>query len=228
MISLQRSGGLAALYEAVAFIVGFWVYLTVLEPARYGAADIDAARHVSFLAANQTLLTVWNLVIYVAFGAVLVVLTVALHARSKDGAPGLAATAAGFGLIWAGLVIAAGMVANIGIGVIVDLNGKDPATAALVWLSYKFIVGGLGGGNEIVGGLWVCLASFAALRSHTLPKWLAWLGVVVGVAGLLTTIPALAMLGAVFGLGLILWFACLGVVLLRDAPREHRRAVVAT
>jgi hypothetical protein len=187
----------------------------VLGPARYGAAEVEAVRHVAFLADNQALLTAWNLVIYVAFGVFLVVLSLALQARLRGGAPDLANVAAAFGLIWAGLVIASGMVANVGMGVIVDLHARDPAQAGVVWQAYKFVVAGLGGGNEIVGGLWVLLTSLAALRSGGLPRPLNLLGLVVGGAGLLTTIPPLAVLGEIFGLGLIVWFAWLAVVMLR-------------
>ena len=60
---------------------------------------------------------------------------------------------------------------------------------------------GLGGGNEIVGGLWVLLVSWAALRAGGLPRALNYLGLVIGVAGILTVVPALGELGAIFGLG---------------------------
>lgn len=215
MVTLQRAGGIAALYQAAAFLIGFWVYFTVLGPARYGAADVPAIRHVAFLADRQALLTAWNLVIYIAFGGFLVVLALTLRDRLEAGARGLANVGAAFGLIWAALVIASGMIANVGIDVIVDLYGRNPAEAALVWLSYRLVVSGLGGGNEIVGGLWVLLVSLAGWRSAGLPKPLNLLGATVGIAGLLTTVPQLVELGTVFGLGLILWFAALGILLLR-------------
>lgn len=44
------------------------------------------------------------MVIYVVFGALLVVLALALHALVHDGAPELAQVATAFGLIWAGLL----------------------------------------------------------------------------------------------------------------------------
>ncbi len=218
MNSLQRAGGFAALSAAAAFIAGFAVYFAVLGPAQYGSSEIEPLRHVAFLAENQLLLTVWNLIIYVAFGAALAVLTLALQDRLRGGAPGLAVVGAAFGLIWSGLVIAAGMVANVGMSVIVELFATESARAAAVWPSYKFVVGGLGGGNEIVGGLWLTLVSLAAFRTRALPRPLIVLGAVVGVAGLLTTVPPLAELGSVFGLGLILWFAWAGVVLVRGKP----------
>ena len=45
------------------------------------------------------------------------------------------------------------------------------------------------------------------------------LGALVGAVGILTIIPALNALVAVFGLGQIIWFVWLGTVLLRTQPR---------
>lgn len=212
---MQKMGGLAAVIAAATFLVGFALYFTVLSAARYGSLDVDPAEHVKFLAAHRGLLYLWNLIIYVLFGGVLVVLAVALHERLKTGAAALMQTATAFGLIWAGLVIASGMVANIGAGVVIRLLAKDPALAASVWLSLSFIVNGLGGGNEIVGGLWLMLVSLAALRTGGLPKALNYLGVVVSVGGLVTVVPALTEVGAVFGMGSIVWFIWAGIVMIR-------------
>ena len=74
---------------------------------------------------------------------------------------------------------------------------------------------GLGGGNEIVGGLWVLLVSWIALRD-VLPKALNYLGMIVGVAGIVTLVPALTEVGAIFGLGIIVWYIWVGIVLLRN------------
>ncbi|MDQ4083133.1 MAG: DUF4386 family protein [Actinomycetota bacterium] len=221
MNDLQRMGGVAALIAAATFVVGFALLFTLLAPAGYFAADADPVQNAAFLADNQAIMYIWYLTIYVVFGAFLVVLALALFERSKAGSPAMAQTAAAFGLIWAGLVIASGMVANIGTGVVADLYGREPDQAASVWLALDVVVTGLGGGNEIVGGLWVLLVSWGALRAGGLPRVLNYFGVVIGVAGILTVVPALGaleVLGAVFGLGLIGWFAWLGIVMLRSNP----------
>ncbi len=75
----------------------------------------------------------------------------------------------------------------------------------------------MGGGIEVVGSLWVLLVSWAALQAGGLPRALNYLGMVLGASGLLTVVPALEVLGAVFGLGLIVWFAWLGIVMLRGS-----------
>jgi hypothetical protein len=223
MNDLQKMRGVAALIEAATFVVGFALYATLLASADYGSLDVDPVQNVAFLADNQAIMYAWHLIIYVAFGVFLVVLVLALHERLKAGSPAMVQTATAFGLIWAGLVIASGMVANIGAGIVVDIYGDDPVQAASVWLALNFVVEGLGGGNEIVGGLWVLLVSSAALRTGGLPRTLNYLGVVIGVAGLLTVVPALGELGgAIFGLGSIAWFVWLGIVMLRGSQSTAR------
>lgn len=219
MTDFQKIGGVAALIEAAAFVVGFIVYFPLLESARYGSLDVDPVKHVAFLAEHKAIMYAWNLIIYVAFGVALVVLALALHDRLKTRAPVMSRVATAYGLIWAVLTIASGMVANIGTSVVVRMFEKDPAQAATVWLSLSFVVNGLGGGNEIVGGLWLLLVSWAAMRADALPRALNYLGVVVSVGGLLTVVPALGELGAVFGLGITAWFVWLGIVMLRGSER---------
>jgi hypothetical protein len=45
-----------------------------------------------------------------------------------------------------------------------------------------------------------------------------WLGLVVGSAGIISTIPGLSGLAVVFGLLVIIWLASLAVTLLREHP----------
>ena len=218
MASLQKMGSVAALVMAATFVVGIAVFLVVLTPAGYFDEGVAPVEKVVILANNQAIASISYLVAYVVFGIFLVVLSLALYERLKAGSPAMAQTATAFGIIWAGLVIASGMVAVIGIGTVVDLYGNDPAQAGSVWLAIESVQRGIGGEIEIVGSLWVLLVSAAALRAGGLPRALNYLGVVIGVAGLLTVVPALAALGPVFGLGLIVWFVWLGIVMLRSSP----------
>ena len=213
MNGLQKMGGVAALIEAATYIVGFALLFTLLAPL---ANDMNPDQYVAFLFDNQALLYIWNLIIYVLNGIFLVVLVLALYERLKIGSPALAQTAAAFGLIWSGLVIASGMLIINNMGVVIDLYSNDPAQAAAVWVGLQAVEEGLGGGVELPGGLWVLLVSWAALRTGALPRALNFLGVVIGLAGLLTLVPTLDLFEAVFGLGFIIWFIWAGIVLLRS------------
>lgn len=222
----QKMGGVAALIIAVTWVVGFAVFLGVLEPAGYFNEGVDAAEKARILVDNQAAVSVSYLVPFVVFGIFLVVLSLALYERLKTGASAMAQAAAAFGLIWAGVVIASGMVANVGIAAVADLFRNDPVQAGSVWLAVEIVQRGLGGGNEIVGGVWVLLIGWAALRAGEFPRVLNYLGVVIGVSGILTVIPVLKVLGAVemlgfvFGVGLIVWFVWLGSIMLRSGPES--------
>ena len=153
---------------------------------------------------------------YVVWGMFMVVLSLALYDRLKSGSPGMAQVAAAIGVIWAGLVIASGTLYNLGMGVVIEIMSDDPAQAATVWVAIRSVVEGLSG-VEIVGGTWILLMSLAALRAKGLPKILGYLGVAIGVAGLLTAIPPLFdIVVMVYALGQIVWFAGVGIVLLRS------------
>jgi hypothetical protein len=215
----ERAGGIAALVAAATFVFGFALFVSVLSD--YTTGDPTPAESVAFLVEHQGTLYLWNTVILIVFGIVLVPFVLTLHERLAASSPLLARTAAVFGLVWAGLVLAAGMIGNIGIEAVADLAETDPERAATVWSALDSVENGLGGGNEIVGGVWVLLVGFAALRERALPRAASLLGIVSGFAGLVTVVPGLEPVGAVFGLGLIAWFAWVGVVLLRR-PRSTR------
>ena len=82
----------------------------------------------------------------------------------------------------------------------------------------------LGGGNELVGGVWVLLVSISALAGGVFSRALNILGCVVGVCGIATVYPAEALTAA-FGLSQIVWFAWMGVALLRDGRHGAGAAV---
>lgn len=211
--NLQKAGGMAAIVEALAYIVGFAVMFTVLMPPN--ADTLSAGEKLAFMLGKQGIFQAWNLFIYVVFGVLLVVLSLALHERLLAREEALTKVATAFGLIWAGLVIAAGMISITGLLAAAKLHSIDPVQATTLWQTVSAVQEGVGGGIELVGGLWVILVSWSALRQGAFPRWLNYLGLAVGLAGILTIIPPLKELGALFGLGQIAWFAWLGVVMLR-------------
>jgi len=216
MKNLQKMGGIAALYEAAAYLIALVGYVLVLGTL----TEVDPVQKVASLVNNQAFLYILNLIAYVFFGIVLVVLSLALYQRLKSGSPALAQTATAIGLIWATALIASGMIQNFGMGSVVDLYSTDPTQAGMVWLAIESVVEGLSGGSgEILGGPWVLLISWAALRARELPKALNYLGVVLGVVGILSIIPPLFLpLALAFGMGQIVWMIWLGIAMLRSSP----------
>ncbi len=215
MKDLQKMGGIAALYEAAAYIVGMVGFLLVVDVS----GVVDPVQKVALMVDNQAFLYIMHLIVYVVWAVFLVVLALAIYDRLKAGSPAIAQTATVFGMIWAGVIIASGMIYNSGMENVVNLYGTDPAQAATVWLAIDSVLDGLGGGTEILGGIWILLVSWAALRAGELPRVLNYLGAVIGVAGIVSVVPALAELFIyIFALGQIVWFVWLGIVMLRSRP----------
>lgn len=216
---LQKLGGIAALYLALAYSTGIVLFLFVLN---YPAIT-DPAQKVALLVDQQLVIYITNLLMYVIFGVVLVVLVLALYERLNAASPVIIRTATAIGIIWAGALVAGGMISNAAIAPVVALYVQDPAQAALTWLSIETVANGLSGANgEILGGLYALLVSWAALQVSGLPKWLNYLGLLVGMVGILSTVPALNDLVALFGISQALWFIWLGIVLLRQSPSTLR------
>ena len=213
MKKLQKVGGIAALYSAAALLFAMVGYLLIV-----GTLDVvDPVEKVVQLVDNQAFLYILNLVAYVIWGIVMVPLVLALYERLKAGSPAIMQTATAIGLIWACIVIASGQASNMGMGTVVDLYSKDPAQAATAWMAIEAVANGLGSAQgEILGGTWMLLVSWAALRERGLSRALNYVGAVVGAVGLLSAIPLIGVPGtAAFGLGKIVWSLWLGIVMLR-------------
>jgi len=211
MKNLQKIGGIAALYSAAALLFGLVGYIFIV-----GTLDVmGPVEKVAQLVDNQAFLYILNLITYVIWGIAMVPLTLALYERLKAGSPAIMQIATAIGLIWACIVIASGQVSNLGMNTVVDLYGKDPAQAATVWLAYDSVAQGLSSaGGEIVGGTWVLLVSWAALRGKGFSKALNYFGAIVGAVGLLSVVIGVSG-AAVFALGKIVWCLWLGIVMLR-------------
>lgn len=211
MNNLQKWGGIAALSEATIFILAFIFFGAIWD----FPTDVSPAHKFEFLADNQVILSIVNLFMYVIFGIFLAVLVLALHQRLNGSGFTISQIASVFGLVWVGLVIASGMIANIGLGAAIEISARDPDQAMTVWLTINSITEGIGGGNEIVGGLWVFLVSIAALKCNEFSKYLNYFGLLIGLAGIFTIYPA-DILTEIFGLGQIVWFIWLGAFMLRN------------
>ncbi|MEE9599983.1 MAG: DUF4386 family protein [Anaerolineales bacterium] len=212
MKNLQKMGGFAALYSGAALLVAMVGFLVVVDIL----GVTDPLQKVAQLVENQAFLYFLNLISYVIWGIILVVLVLALNERLKADSPAMMQIATAIGLIWACIVIASGQVTNLGMGIVVDLYGTDPAQASTVWMAIDSVAQGLGSaGGEILGGTWVLLVSWAALRAGEFSKALNYLGMLIGVTALISAVPGLSLVAALFGLGKIVWSLWLGIVMLR-------------
>src|SRR3972149_7035437 len=85
MKTLQKFGGFAALYMAVAHLIGIVIFLVILD---YPSIT-DPAQKVALNVDKQMVVFSTNLLMYVFFGFALIVLSLALYDRLKSGSPAI-------------------------------------------------------------------------------------------------------------------------------------------
>ena len=217
MKTLQKVGGIAALICAGTYILAIGLVATVLTPMLDSALPYD--QFIAFYLPHQSLVFVWHFSMYLVNGTFLALLTLALYQQLKTNAPALALVAACFGLFWTGLVFASGFITLYGWETIGKLSSTEPSQAATLRLVVYTISTGIDTSDRFLGCLWVLLTSWAALRTGQLATPLNYFGLVIGVAGIVSSIaPALNELGFAFGVGVIIWWVWVGIVLLRGNP----------
>ncbi len=106
---------------------------------------------------------------------------------------------------------------------ILSLIPADSSPTAAAWLAPGSVLEGLVGRVEVLGGLWILLVTWGALRAGKLPRALHYLGLAVGVAGIATAVPALAVLGIGFRVGEMAWGVWLGIAMFRNSPNATRK-----
>jgi hypothetical protein len=112
-MTLTKAGGLAALTCAATYVFGFVFLVTVFAPLGFGTGEIDVPAVVANIAERPGVMITFNTTIYVLNALALAVLVVALHRRIASSLPDAAALTGALGLIWATLVLGAGMIANV-------------------------------------------------------------------------------------------------------------------
>lgn len=214
MTSINKLGAVAAFAAAAIYLAAFVFYGALVQYPN----SPDPAPNIAYLTSLQVSLYLANVFGYLVFGLVLAVLVVTLQQRVQPVSVLQRQLTGLFGFIWVGLVLAAGMIANVALLLVTDAAVADPTSALATWKTLNYVVAGLGGSNEIVGGLWVLLVSLGARQNNQLPRSLCVAGGSVGACGVATVYPV-ESLTELFGVSQLIWFVWLGLVLWR-APQD--------
>ena len=194
---------------ALIYIAAFIYFGAVFDYPSDGTQE----ERLRFLRENQLAISIAYCSIYILFGALLAVMVAGLHNLLRPHGP--AATLVSlFGAVWVGLVVASGMIYVTGLKHVVGLLPDSSGAAFQLWRVIVMLGDSLGGGNELVGGLWVAGVSLLGVKYRVLPRALNSLGCLVGFLGLATILP-LDVLTDMFGLTQIVWLLWLGLSLLR-------------
>lgn len=210
-MNLQKIAGISAICEALIYIVAFVYFGAYWSYPTQG----NEFEKMAYLAENQFVFSTICFFMYAVFGVFLAILVVGLYEKLESPNNSLIKIGSVFGLVWVALVIASGMLSNIGLSHAISLMDEAPTKAYEMWRMVSVLVESLGGGNELVGGLWVLLVSVAALKARVFSKGLHYLGIVVGLAGIATVYPD-EIFTELFGVTQIFWFIWLGISMLRQ------------
>ncbi len=171
MKSLQKMGGIAALGHTTALVMGMVLSFTLMFPLLDAAPD----QTLNFLSGHPALTSLWIWVVDLGAAVTFVVMLLALYERLKTDSPVLMQAAAVFGLLWAGLTIGTGDLMLHHFGVVANLVGTQAAQAA-AW-------------TVLVRAMWILLLGLAAVRTESFSRLPAYVGVFLGIVGILTLIP---------------------------------------
>ena len=219
-LTLQRIGGVAAIYLALSLAAAIPYFLLVVD---YPSAD-SATDKVDLILAHRASMYLVYLITYVVFGLAVGVLTLALRDWLHPSAPAvLVNLATGAGWLWSVMLVASGLIFTYGMTTIWDLASTDHPGAVLQWQGIEPVALALGGaGGELLGGLWVLLVSLAVLNAEGRPRALGWMGLGTGIVGLASVAPPLYEATVAFGFLVIIWLGWLGGFLVTADGRRRR------
>ena len=217
MKNIDYASGICSIFLGLIYI-GAFIFFGVYWDYPHSAGISD---QMGYLSDNHFLAGFVYFSIYALFGVVLSVLVMGLnekHSALKTYYVSKLATL--FGVLWVGLVIASGFISIIGLGSVVNLATTNIERASETWYLVRLLTESLGGGNELVGGIWVLLISLSNLSSSIFSKWLNYVGLFVGVAGIATIYPD-EIVTEIFGVTQIVWFIWLGFSFIGQAKANH-------
>lgn len=194
---------------ALSYIVLFVIYGALL-PAPVSNTLQDK---VGFILEHQGMLKISFLVGYVGFGCLLTAVSIGFYRTCEPKQMSLNTHVLIWGLFWALLLIATGL---IGLTNISLLSAKividDWDAASSLFYSGALLEQALGGGIEFVGGVWVLLIGLVVWQQRVSGMLFPVFSGLKGTIGVLTIISSESVLRDLFGITGIIWFIWFDVV----------------
>lgn len=201
MTLFKKLAAISAAYGGLSYIGGIVVYLLLLK---YDSAT-SAAEQLDIISSNSVLVHITTLHIYVIFSFGIILLATYLYLRLKNQQPILSLLSLITGVIWATILIASGFI-SMAVTTLL-MNGTAVSDLTSSWQAIDIISNALGGGNELMGGIFTGLLSLAIYRARYSGVATSILGALVFIGGTISALPYLADIGiGIFVISQILWF----------------------
>jgi len=212
-VNIQQIGGMAAFMNVAAIMATLIVAFGFI-----GVAALSDPNKLMELAIHNPAPLIVQDILKIISSGIAIILILALNNRLQDGFPKLMRTAIWFGstsvlclLINAGLSLL--MVAQVaGIfqeqtwsnNLVYVMFQQQRMTTSVLQEFLNGLINILGMAVIVINGVWYLLVSWAALRMNSLPKWISYLGMIMGGLSLLPPLGILILFLGIpwsFGLG---------------------------
>ncbi|MCA9365297.1 hypothetical protein KC723_00200 [Candidatus Kaiserbacteria bacterium] len=201
MTLFKKLATISAVYGGLSYIGGIFVYLQLLK---YDSVSTPSEQ-LAIIGNNPVLVHITTLHIYILFSFGIILLATYLYLKLKDQQPALGLLSLISGVVWSTLLIASGFI-SMGVTAIL-MNGTAVSELTFAWQAIDIVSNALGGGNELIGGVFTGLLSLALYKARYSSLVTSLLGVVVFVGGIISALPYLADVGiGIFVISQILWF----------------------
>ncbi|WP_414827966.1 DUF4386 family protein [Alteromonas sp. H39] len=225
-MTIQQWGGAASILQGLTYIFGFILFFGILDTGGHDTPE----QFLEFVIFHRDTYFLGYVVIGGVFSFALMILVQALYARFRHEAPELMKFAAVVGYMWAFIVMSSSLIFLTSLNPLATYFEQDPQQALIISRTITIIVDALGGGIELIGAVWLLAVSTVGIKSRIFGRPIHYWGIVVGISGVLTLFSGLSFLAtnpffevttAMFGLGQIVWFLCLGVLMIK-APGHDK------
>ncbi|EGM77134.1 hypothetical protein Rhein_2762 [Rheinheimera sp. A13L] len=214
--TLQRCGGLASIGMALCYFTVALIFFVVLSQPE----QAEPLQKIQYIDQHQFLVAAGYAIGYLLFGFLLAVMVIAIPQQLPKPRSALVQVSGLFGKVWVVLMMASGMIALLGLHRSIHLIDTDPMLSVTLFHVMGLLTNALGGGIELVGGLWILLFSLAGLQQQPQRAKLHGLGLLTGSFAILTVFHTQPYLKEAFGLSQLVWQLWFGVVLLRQSQQE--------
>lgn len=207
----EKYGALAAFICASCFVIGL-TFIIVLVPDFNEGPE----QRLNLLSKYSGFMQLWYFIIYIVFGASMLVLSLFLLRNKISESTTLQKVATLISFLWTSYIFASGLIAILSIELMFGTWFEVAGSVSSIWRDIYEVQMGLGEGVEWVGGIWMLLISLSLLQQKMFSKVLHYFGLLTAGFGCLTIFPAMSLMGAVFGVMQVIWFIWVGLLVCFD------------
>lgn len=216
--SMSKQNKLAAaslLLMATSYVILMVIYGAILVMP----ADLTDVDKLGWVTENLGMINLTYVIGYVLFSCLLLVVSIQVENIIKVDSPFWAKTTHSFGLIWALLLTATGLIVITSNNLISE---AELSSALAYYHTSNLLSDALGGGIEFTGGVWILLIGAFGFYTRTFGLAFSGFSVIKGITGIATLFSTDMVLRIAFGLTGVVWFIWFAVVLL-TLNKQHSK-----